>query len=320
MVLRNLAIVIFSILLLATGCTVNTTSGGAALPKGIETARIPQSANGGFLYFASEPPLTLKTDLLLDEATAAEVVTAPVDVRIREATIVLGTSLNEFAGSLRFASEDDAIIAQSVLSQDSTDALPEVSDTLPFTSAQSEWGESTVAAYNSGDLVALPEQDPAAWALLTHLPSQPPSPPAAVGVLKLSHGVLEDISEQAGLVMADVGDAYKFVRADNIGFGIYSAEPVNVAVRIDQEYLAQSGADLLFVSQSGYPAGLVAFMLSVIGNKTQMELVEFGSTNARYRQLGDLHLVLKNDGTLIYAALSGSREDAEALILSAIGN
>ena len=51
-----------------------------------------------------------------------------------------------------------------------------------------------------------------------------------------------------------------------------------------------------------------------------LELVELGDTNARYRMIDDLHMVVKNRGSLVYAALAGSRSAAEDLILSAIAD
>ena len=49
-----------------------------------------------------------------------------------------------------------------------------------------------------------------------------------------------------------------------------------------------------------------------------MELIEIGNTNARYREIDGLHLVIKNRGSFLYAALSTTKADAVELILSAV--
>ena len=57
-----------------------------------------------------------------------------------------------------------------------------------------------------------------------------------------------------------------------------------------------------------------------LGGRAGLELIELGDTNARYRTIDDLHMVVKNRGSLVYAALAGSRSAAEDLILSAIAD
>ena len=62
------------------------------------------------------------------------------------------------------------------------------------------------------------------------------------------------------------------------------------------------------------------FILSIASGRAGLELIELGDTNARYRTIDDLHMVVKNRGSLVYAALAGSRSAAEDLILSAIAD
>ena len=60
--------------------------------------------------------------------------------------------------------------------------------------------------------------------------------------------------------------------------------------------------------------------MSVVAGRTEMEIIDLGNTNARYRLIEDLHLVIKNKGSAMYAALAGTRENAERLIMSALSN
>ena len=46
-----------------------------------------------------------------------------------------------------------------------------------------------------------------------------------------------------------------------------------------------------------------------------METMPLGISNARYKQVDDAHLIIKNRGSLIYTTLAATRDRAEALML-----
>ena len=58
--------------------------------------------------------------------------------------------------------------------------------------------------------------------------------------------------------------------------------------------------------------------MSTIAGRLGMETIDLGSTNARYLATEHAHVVLKNKGSLIYAALADDRHDAEQLMLRAL--
>ena len=55
----------FLVVLLSTaaiGCSTSVNSGNAALPAGIEEAKVPQTGLGGYVYFSSNPPLSITVE------------------------------------------------------------------------------------------------------------------------------------------------------------------------------------------------------------------------------------------------------------------
>jgi len=303
----------------AIGCATAAPPGKALLPDGIEDAKVPGVDGRGYLYFSADPPLALSAQTLLPPRQQAQPNALPI--KLQRATMVIGASLEHYAGILEFASDEDAQAAWELFAAntDPKQVWAKLSPPRMLLSGLGDpWGESAQASLNSDELVLLSEHDPVSWGLLTNLPADPPSRPVAAGVVKLEGGVLERFGSQAGLALEGLSDAFGLVRVDTVGFGVYSDSPIEVPARIDDAYLRDSRASVLFVTQSGYSGGLVAFMLSVVAGRNQMELIELGDTNARYRAIGGLHLVLKNRGSLVFAALAGSRAAAEELMLSAL--
>ena len=115
-----------------------------------------------------------------------------------------------------------------------------------------------------------------------------------------------------------LGEAFALIRVERIGFALYTDSSLELSSHIDRRYINDSDSSVLLVSHSSYPGPLVSFLLSVIAGRTGMELIEIGNTNARYREIDGLHLVIKNKGSFLYAALSTTRADAVEIILSAI--
>jgi hypothetical protein len=172
---------------------------------------------------------------------------------------------------------------------------------------------------DSGWFIPLKERDPKAWNLLTNLPKNPPQRPLAAGVLNLDNNLLKLLAVKGNIALeGEIEKAIGLIKVDNFAFGVYTDEPIAVSGAIDQELIKSSNASILFVTHSGYRGALVSFLLSVAAGRMQMETIPLGETNARYRMVGELHLVVKNKGSILFAALAATRERAEGLMLSAI--
>lgn len=256
-----------------------------------------------------------------DEVSGTDASTQSVG--IDSATIVLGTLLDDFGGLLNFSSGDDAQAAWSLFEdkalQDNVWGKS-VGDGIALAQGSDDWIQAFRSAYESDQMTALNEFDEFSWNLITNLPEDPTSRPIAAGAMTLSTGLLETLGGKAGISLDGIGNAFGFVRVDTVGFGVYSDRQISVAARIDERYLIESDASVLFVSQSSYPGGLVAFLLSVVGGRSGMELIDLGDTNARHRQIENLHVVIKNKGSLVFASVASSQEAAEDLLLSALAD
>lgn len=307
------------IFLFALGCSTVPTSGNAMLPEGIGLAQIPDVESSGYLYFNSDEPITLASDFF-PQGDDPQVLPMK-NVMLDKAAIVLGASASDFGGTLDFVTPEDASDAWGhfegqVVAHESWGTLS--SPLMHLATGKDTWKDNVKASYETEKLVSIKEHNPSAWDLLSNLPSNPPSEPIAAGALKLDEVLIASITERAALEMDGIGNAFGLVRVDSLGFAIYANAPLEVSSNIDRDYILNTGASLLFVSQSSYPAPLVAYMLSVMAERTEMELITLGNTNARYRDIEGLHLVIKNKGSLLYAAVAGTRADSENLILSAL--
>ena len=311
--------------LVAVGCTSTITSGNGLLPEGMEEAEIPNLDVAGYMYLNADPPLALSTSRFGSPDAVEGNVSEALDSRVglTRATLVVDSTPDNFGGVLGFASESDAQDSWTLLQ----DRLVEhelwgelSSSGVLLVRGGGLWADSVREALVSENQIAIPDHDPVAWALLTNLPENPPSQPIAAGVLKLDGGLLALFGERADIDLDGVDVAFGFVRVDIVGFGVYAELPLDVPERIDEEFLINSGSGILFVSHSDYAGALVSFMIGVVAGRTDMETVQVGGLNAKYRTLDNLHLIIKNRGSLIYAALAGEMALAEELILSAFDN
>ena len=299
----------------AVGCSAPIPPGSASLPQGIEETKVPGVELDGYVFVSSDPPLSLPTQLLRsgEGGPAAPAPGAP-RIALRRATMVMGAPLEEYGGTLELVSEPDAQAAWRLLQARTkvADAWTEYSPPrISLVRGKGPWADAVRRDLDSGRLVSLRDHDPQAWNLVTNLPKAPPSPPIAAGMLKLDRGLLDLLGRKVGVRLDELGQALGIVRVDRLAFGVY-------ADAIDPEYLAQSGVDILVVGKSSYPGVFVSFLLGVAGGQAGMETIDLGNTNAKHRTIEGLHLILKNKGSVLYAAVAGTRERAENLMLSTL--
>ena len=118
-----------------------------------------------------------------------------------------------------------------------------------------------------------------------------------------------------GIRLFGLENVFGFVDVDRVAFGLYADAPSTVPEVLDKEFLLEADASVFFVSNSGRGGFVVSFLLGTVGGRAGLETIELGDTEAHYRTLDDLHLVVKNRGSLVFAALAGTRAGAESLML-----
>ena len=321
---RELLVALALLMAATAACASAVTAGNGLLPAGMDQARVPQVELNGFVFLSASPGVAVSTSRFVrSEGDAGLPADVPTRVDVVGATLIAGTSPEEMGGTLTFATPQDAETAWQVfeakkLGEENWGIL--LSPRMHAVRGKGSWATSVRRALESDDLVPLPTHDPEAWALVTNLPAKPPSAPIAAGVVRLDDRLIEDVGREAGFPLSDVADALGLAGVDAIAFGLYSDLPSDAIESIDRDFLKQSGSAALFVSHSSYHGAILSLVMRAGSGLSGMEEVQIGDTTARYRKIGDLHLVAKTEGSFIYAAVAGTRDDAEELILSAISD
>ena len=318
--LYGLVILLALLTLTAVGCSSSDVVGNALLPVGIETAQIPNVEIAGYLYVNAELPISLPINGLETESNdASEAVLTQLD--LNTATIVIGPSIDSFGGTFDFQTEQQAEESLRVFQinpEDEESWGEVVSNRLSMANGTESWTQSVRNAFGSDSLILLTEHESLRWDILTNLPDNPPSRPVAVGILSLDEGFPKLLTERIDFDLVGMDTAFGLVRVDTVGFGIYADAPIEVPDRFGLEFLENAGYGVLLVSRSSYSGFVVAFMLGVVAGQTGMETISIGNTNARYQAVEGIHLILKNKGNLVFAAIAADRQSAESLILSAV--
>ena len=166
--------------------------------------------------------------------------------------------------------------------------------------------------------MSLKEHDPEIWTLMTNLPESTDRPPVAVGVLTLDGDLIQELASAEGIRLFGLDTVFGFVKVDSLVFGVYVDALSTVPEVLDHDFLTEADASIFFVSNSGYPGPIVSFLLGTVGGQVGLETIDLGDTEARYRTLDDLHLVVMNRGSLVFAALAGTRAEAERLMMKTV--
>ena len=312
------------IVLLGVACSSEISGGTATLPEGIDSAMVPDAELGGFMYFSSDPPIAVSSKRFLTPSEAADLPpSATGQLQLSKSTVALSKTPEEFSGSLEFASAAEAQRAWSLYesrehSEDFWGALnaPEIH----IVHGESEWAVDVRRQVESGNLVSLEDSDPPAWDLLTNLPESLEKPPLAVGALTLDGDMLKEVADMADVQLFGLNTVFGFVGVHSVAFGMYADTSLEVPDDLNEEFFKESEVAVVMVSSPGYPGFVVSFLLKMVSGRVGMEAIEIGDTAARYRTVDDLHLIVKNKGSLLYTVVASTRAEAERLILSAIEN
>ena len=235
---------------------------------------------------------------------------------------MVATSLQQFGGILGFATSSDAALAGNLLAQRPVDDPPTTSQvatsSVRIIRGDAEWTTDLSDQYGSAELVSLKERNPQVWNMLTNLPVSEDEPPIAAGFISTDGDIIQEIADNAGIHVTGLDTAFGIVRVDNVAFGIYSDLPESIPEEIGVEMLDSLDTGVVLVGGAGYAGVAVAFLVRSIAGKVGMETIDLDNTNARYLELEDGHLILRNKGSLIYATVAGTRDRAEELMLRAL--
>ncbi len=319
----GLALFAAVIALLSVACASEVGEGSGTLPADTQANLLADVEFVGYLYFHPAVPANVDIRRFLPSG-GIEVL--PLDaleiVEVSRATI-LTSSDGDVVSSLEFVRAEDAQRVYDLYQEYPEEAAIWArldSGVVDVVRGNSLWAEGVREKLESGAVVSIAEKSAESWALLTNLPVSEEAPPIAAGLISPDDNLIEEIETNVGVDLSDLDIAFGNIGAQRLAFAIYGDVPIDISQEIDFRFLTLHDVGMVIVGQTSYPGFALSFLVSTIAGRIGMETIELGNTNARYLETEHARVVLKNKGSLIYAALADDRHDAEQLMLRALGD
>ena len=323
------ALVIAAIALLTVACASEVSEGQGTLPADTQANLLPNVDFVGYLYFNPSTSSTVDVRRFLPSGGA--------DVLPPEKSGERGGLKRDDSDSDRgrysrnvgnSLSVEDAQRVHELYGEYPEDAAiwsKLDSSTVEVVRGSSEWAQSIrdkldTTTADTSTIITISEKSPQSWALMTNLPTSESDPPVAAGLISPDDKLIEDIETNVGVDLSDLDIAFGNIGAQRLAFAIYGDVPIDISQEIDFRFLTLHDVGMVIVAQTGYPGFALSFLVKTIAGRIGMETIELGSANARYLETEHAHVVLKNKGSLIYAALADDRRDAEQLMLRALAD
>ena len=319
------ALAVAAIALLGVACASEVSEAEGTLPADTETNLLPDVDFVGYLYFNPSTSSAVDIGRFLPSG-GSDVLPADTSesAEVSSATI-LTSSEGDISASIQFVSVEDAERVHDLYGEYPEEAgiwSKLDSSTVEVVRGSSEWAEivrdKLDTTTDTSTRITMDEKSPESWALMTNLPVSEGEPPIAAGLIYPDDELIEDIETNVGVDLSDLDIAFGNVGAQKLAFAIYGDVPIDIAQEIDFRFLTLHDVGMVIVAQTGYPGFALSFLVKTVSGRIGMETIELGSANARYMETEHAHVVLKNKGSLIYAALADERRDAERLMLRAL--
>ena len=319
-------LVIAVIALLSVACASEISEGQGTLPTDTQANLLPNVDFVGYLYFNPSTSSTVDIRRFLPSG-GVDVLPADASesVEVSSATILTSTE-GDIAASLRFLSVEDAQKVHDLYGRypEETPIWSKLdSSTVEVVRGDSTWSQSVrdkldTTTPDTSTIISMGEKSPESWALMTNLPVSETDPPIAAGLIYPDDKLIEDIEANVGVDLSDLDIAFGNIGAQRLAYAIYGDVPIDITREIDFRFLTLHDVGMVTVAQTSYPSFALSFLVKTIAGRIGMETIELGSANARYLETEHAHVVLKNKGSLIYAALADDKHDAEQLMLRAL--
>ena len=321
----SLILIAAALTALAVACSSQPGVGHGTLPSEMANDPVPDADFVGYLYF--QPPAPVHVDIrrfLPSGGKDALEPGAAETALISGATILVHTG-QDFAGTLEFVNSEDAENIYGLYGDYDGEEplwanLDADSNRLDVVRGDSEWAKDVRARMEAGLVIPISQKNPDEWALLTNLPVSENDPPLAAGLISPNDELIQEIERSVGVELSSLDTAFGNIGVHKLAFAFYGDALTTIDDEIDLQFLNTHDVGIVMVSQTDYPGFALSFILSAVGNRLGMEVVKLGDDNVRYRNVEDVHLLLKNKGGLIYATLSGARPHAEELMPRALAN
>ncbi len=322
------ALIIAAIAMLSAACASEVSEGQGTLPAGTQTNLLPNVDFVGYLYFNPSTSSAVDIRRFLP-SSGSDALSADISgsAEVSSATILTSTEGN-ISASLEFVSVEDARRVHDLYDQypDEASIWTKLdSSTVQVVRGSSTWAESVrekldTSTPDTSTRISIGEKSPESWALMTNLPVSENDFPIAAGLISPDDKLIEDIESNVGVDLSNLDIAFGNIGAQKLAFAIYGDVPIDITQEIDFRFLTLHDVGMVIVSKTDYPGFALSFLVSAIAGRIGMETIALGSTNARYLETEHARLILKNKGSLIYAALADNRLQAEQLMLRALAD
>ena len=310
MVVKRLRIAILALLFAALAFIVLNWSDaavpGKALPPPFDEWGAPDVPMNAAVYIAPQRP-------------SAVAIRAPdgreSEVRVVRFEGVAIDPLREYAARAEFADAEDVAEAADALEEDVWASAGE--RTLWFGKPDNAWAGAVRAAW-SEERVPWAEREPAAWRGWLLLPDETSSPLLALGFIRNREDLLDRTLGELNVEADGLGSALRLARMNLASFGLYG-EFGDAPSEIDADLLRGTGAGIVVVAESSYPAFLVGALWGRVVSAARLKAITLDGDEAHYRSLEDeWHVTAKRYGRTLYLAVAPARSDAEELVLAVI--
>ncbi len=155
-----------------------------------------------------------------------------------------------------------------------------------------------------------------AWQTMQWLPRNPPSPTIGVGFTSVDQRLLPLLNIQGVPSVTNLTSALGSIGADHLVVGLYAEQPFVITGELSDKLLRQETLSILVIARPTLPPFMVAPALATAASEGDLEKVNIGKEEVFYSSQDPFQGFLRYNGSVLYIAISPSKEQARSLILS----
>ncbi len=302
-----LGIVLFAVLAFALLNWNDAAVPGEALPHPFDEWAAPDVPMNAAIYIVPEEPSVVT--IRAPDGRESE-------VRVVRFEGVAIDPVREYAARSEFADAEDVSEAADALEADIWARTH--GSRLWFGKPDNAWAGTVRSAWGEEDRVPWAEYEPVPWRGWLLLPDGAQSPLLALGFIRNREDLLDRTLGELAVEAEGLGSALRLARMDAASFGLYG-ELGDVPPEINSDVLRGTGAGIIVVAESSYPAFLVGALWGRVVSAARLEAITLDGEEAHYRSLDDgWHMTAKRYGRTLYFAVASSRGEAEELVQAVI--
>jgi len=306
-------------LALTAACSVAPKVGNPVLPAGFRETPLPDVDIKGYLYFRQEQPVVIPLKALVENYTPLP--GYPTEVVVSRLRVWVGPGPKDVGMSLEVADARALDLAAQVLEKQETKFEHiQQGNVLLLYKGEADWSQALKSALAEGRTVRLEERYGDAWEMATLLPERVEGTPIAAGFGSLDDEFMGNLEAEYPGPGGDVKRYAGATRVKNAAFALYARNPVQRVEQFSQDLVKRQGWGVVLAARSGYPGFLINMMFGRAASGAGLTKRTVGERDVYYAETQEMHLMVKNVGSVFFVALSPDEPRAQALIASALEN